>query len=257
MERENEQLDPGQGNSFHTYVAYRDNNSWTSERGASKFLDILFKSGSLGKGDSGCVFTGFKVTANSPADMSVIVKADDSQDNNEDSHCKIDYDNYAYLGWMDSDYRLTLAGSSQSLNRISYVVLYIDRTVEFVEGDHIIESPSVMKIIEVPGSEASSPTPPTLTQIQSAVGINNPYIIIAEIRINANTAAINNSMITDRRIKASFSGDITMDPSNTWATGVYAADSARTKTRIVVTGPSASTPKAIPGVQLIWLRKKQ
>lgn len=249
-----------QENTYHTYVAYRDNNAWTSERGASKFLDLFIKHGSLGKGDSGAVINGLKVIQNPDgADLNVVIQANDgtSDQIREDGHCIIKYSDYIYEGWQEQDYRLTLEGSSQATNRISYIVAYIDREIEYVESDKIVESPSVMKFAEVKGSEAYSPNAPTRSQIQSVVGANNPYIILAEVRINANTIRITNSDITDRRFKALLNPDIQLDPDNSWATGVYQpAPNAGVKTRIVVTGPNASTPPAIPGVQLIWLRKK-
>lgn len=245
-----------QDNPYHTYLAYRDNNAWTSERGAGKFLDQLFKEQSWGKGDHGCVVNGFKVTQNtSGADFFVTINSADSTNGKSDGHCLINYTDYAYLGWQEADYNLEIDGASQSLNRISYVVAYVDRDITYVESDKIVESPSVLKFAEVKGSEASSPNAPTKTQIQNVVGVNNPYIILAEIRINANASAITNSMITDRRKKASFSPDFTLDPDDSWTTGFYDAGDS-TKTRIVVTGPNASTPAAIPGVRLIWLRKK-
>lgn len=245
-----------QENPFHTYVAYRDNNAWTSERGAGKFIDQLFKEQTLGKGDHGCVVNGFKVTQNIDGpDFHVTIRAQDSTNGKTDGHCIINYQDYAYLGWQDADYNLAIDGASQSLNRISYVVAYIDREITYEEEDNIVESPSVLKFAEVKGTEASSPVAPTQTMIQNTIGINNPYIILAEIRINANTSSITNSMITDRRKKAAFSPDFTLDPSDSWTTGFYDAGD-NTKTRIVITGPNASTPAAISGVRLIWLRKK-
>lgn len=248
-----------QENTYHTYVAYRDNNAWTSERGASKFLDLFIKKGSLGKGDNGCVINGMKVIQNPDgADLRVVIQANDGASAvKEDGHCIIKYTDYIYEGWQDQNYRLTLAGSSQNANRISYIVAYIDREIEFEEVDKIVESPSVMKFVEVRGTESYTPSAPTRSQIQSVVGVNNPYIILAEIRVNANAVRITNADITDRRIKASLSSDINLDPENSWATGIYQpAPNAGVRTRIVVTGPNAATPAAIPGVQLIWIRKK-
>lgn len=248
-----------QENPYHTYVAYRDNNAWTSERGASKFLDLFLKKGSLGKGDNGCVINGMKVIQNPDgADLRVVIQANDGTSTiKEDGHCVIKYTDYIYEAWQEQNYTLAIDGSSQNANRISYVVAYIDREIEYVETDKIVESPSVLKFAEVKGTENYTPQSPTRSQIQSVVGVNNPYIILAEIRVNANTIRITNSDITDRRVPAYLSPDLQLDPDNSWATGVLQpAPNAGVKTRIVVTGPNASTPSAIPGVQLIWLRKK-
>lgn len=244
-----------QENPYHTYIAYRDNNAWTSERGASKFLDLLLKNGTLGKGDRGAVINGMKVIPGTG--LAVKIQANDSTSNATDGHCIIKYSDYAYLCWQDADYELALEGASQSLPRISYIVAYIDRETEYVESDKIIESPGLLKFVEVKGSEATSPTPPSRTQIQSVVGVNSPYIILAEVRVNAAQSSIVTGNITDRRIKTSLSGDLQLDPENSYVSGFYqAAPNSGVKTRIVVTGPNAATPSAIPGVQLIWLRKK-
>ena len=244
-----------QDNPYHTFVAYRDNNAWTSERGAGKFMDLFIKSGTLGKGDKGAIVNGMKVIPGSSA-MQVVIQANDGTSTATDGHCIIKYDDYSYLCWQESNYTLTLDGSSQSMARISYIVAYIDRDIEYDETDKIIESPSVLKFVEVKGSEASTPSQPTRNQIQAVVGVNNPYIILAEIKINAGTSTITSSMITDRRIRGYLSGDLGLDPDNSYVTGFYQANTEKTKTRIVVTGPNAATPAAIPGVQLIWLRKK-
>lgn len=248
-----------QDNTYHTYVAYRDNNSWTSERGAAKFIDAFVKSGAhSGKGDKGCVISGMKVVQNpNGPDFTVTIKANDGTSENTEGHCLIHYDDYGYLCWQDADYSLTIDGASQSLARISYVVAYIDRDTTFVEGDHIVESPSIMKFAEVKGSEAANPSAPTLAQIQAVTGINNPYIILAEIKITASMSSITDAAITDRRIRGRINGDFSLDPDNSWTTGfLQAAPNSGAKTRIVVTGPNASTPAAIPGVDLIWIRRK-
>lgn len=244
-----------QDNPYHTYVAYRDNNAWTSERGAGKFMDLFLKSGTLGKGDKGAVINGMKVIPGSSA-MQVIIQANDGTSTATDGHCIIKYDDYSYLCWQDSNYTLTLDGSSQSQNRISYIVAYIDRDIEYEEQNKIVESPSVLKFAEVKGSESSNPATPTRNQIQAVTGVNNPYIVLAEVRITAGTSTITTAMITDRRIRGYLSGDLGLDPENSYVTGFYQPDTNKTKTRIIVTGPNAATPAAIPGVQLVWLRKK-
>lgn len=248
-----------QDNPYHTYVAYRDNDSWTSERGAGKFMDLLLQRSSLGVGDNGCVINGMKVIQNpTGADMTVTIQANDGTTKiKNDGHCIIQYSDYIYEGWQESDYRLMIEGAGRYAHRRSYIVAYIDRDVEFERDDHIIESPSVLKFAEVKGAESQQPVPPTRTMINETIGVNNPYIILAEILINANQSSITSSYITDRRVHPLLNSDIQLDPANSWATGFYQpSPNNGVKTRIVVTGPNAATPAAIPGVQLIWLRKK-
>lgn len=244
-----------QDNPYHTFIAYRDNNAWTSERGAAKFLDLLLSNGTINKGDRGAVINGMKVVPGTG--LSVIIQAVESSDAATDGHCVIKYADYSYLCWQDANYTLALDGASQSLARISYIVAYVDRETTYEEEDKIVESPGLLKFVEVKGSEASSPTAPSRTQIQNVVGVNSPYIILAEVRINAAASSIVSSNITDRRVRAYLSGDVQLDPDKFYSAGVLQpSPNNGQKTRIVVTGPNASTPAAISGVQLIWLRKK-
>ena len=244
-------------NEYGTYVAYLDANSWTSERGASKFIDNMIKSESIGKGDLGCVFNGFKVVPSSSEGLYVTIKARSSVADKEDGHCLIRYNDYAYLGWLESDYELELEASAQALNRISYIVAYIDKTIEFEESDNIVEAPSVLKLVEVPGTDSATATAPTKNQIQNIVGVNNPYIILASINVPANTTRITSANITDLRKMAQLSGDVFLDYENSFTAGFYQpSPNLNQKTRIVITGPNASTPAAIPGIQLIWLKRK-
>ncbi len=241
-------MDPD-ANIFGTYVAYRDNDSWTSERGASKFID-RFVTNILDSetGSNGAVLNGFNVVPNTPSDMSIVVKSQ--------GHLKIKYNDYCYLGWNDKDFILPLAGSDQAFSRYSYIVVYIDRDIIFDEGDHIIESPSVLKIKEIEGVAQSNPVPPSMSDIKAVVGVNNPYLVIALIEIPANATDIKTANIIDKRPPANLSPDLGFDPDNSFVAGVLQPDAAKTKTRIIITGPTAPTPAAIPGVQLIWLRKK-
>lgn len=251
-----EEFDKNLENEFHSFVSYRDNDSWTSERGASKFIDNSIKSSSRGVGDEGCVLNGMYVSANSPADMSVIIKRTEPGKPVKDGHCIIRYDSYCYLGWINVDYKLEIAGSSQSLNRISYIVAYIDRDVEFNKDDKIIESPSVLKFSEIQGTESTSPKDPTEQQIRNKIGVNNPFIILARIVVNANTSQITQGLIQDYRQKAILNPELQLDEDDSYVAGFVQPNQAKTRTRIIVTGPNDPTPAAIPGIQLIWLRKK-
>lgn len=246
-------------NEFHTYIAYRDNNSWTSERGASKFIDNMFVSQSLGYGDLGCVFNGFKVVPNPlGADLSVTIKAAGSADPHKDTgHMLVKYDDYSLMGWIESDYNMKIGGASQSLNRISFIVAYVDREILFLEDEKIVESPSVLKFAEVQGAEATTPKNPTEQQIKATVGVNNPYVILAAVKVASNQTRIVEADIEDLRQQAFLSSDFVLNQEDSYAAGfLQAAPNAGQKTKIVVTGPSGPTPPAEEGVQIIWLKKK-
>lgn len=240
---------------FHTRVAYRDNDAWTSERGASKFLDQLISSTKQTKYQGeGCVINGFKVTAGSGMSVNV------NDNNGLDAHLMIKYNNYSYLGWLTETCNLTISGSDQGLPRRTVIVAYIDLAVEFIKDDNIIESPDVLKFKAVDGTPNSNPSDPSISIIQSAIGLNNPYVVLASILVPAGSGAISSGNITDltQDLKAKLSPNVGLDPNNTYVTGVLqASPNTNVKTRIVVTGPDAATPAAIPGVELIWLRRRR
>lgn len=240
---------------FNTYIAYRDNNSFTSEIGASKFMHSMLTSGTIGAGDGGGIINGFNVTATDTPSMAVKISSGEA---GVDSHCIINYNNFCYFGWMTQDYTLTIAGSSQSAARISYIVAYIDRSTTYQESQNIIESPNLLKLAEVAGTESNSPVVPTSAQIRAVVGNNNPYIILAAVSVPMGASVIQNSQITDKRIESKVDADkIGLDVSESYAKGFIQANTSETKTRIVVTEANDPTPPtAVDGVQIIWLRKK-
>ena len=239
---------------FNTYLAYRDNDSWTSEIGASKFMHSMLTSHTNGVGDKGGVINGFNVTATATPTMAVKIG---SGEVGADSHCIVDFNNYCYFGWLTQDYTLTISGASQSASRISYVVAYVDRTVTFDDTDNIIESPNVLKLAEVPGTESTDPVAPTSAQIQGVVGVNNPYIILAKINVPQSTSTITDSLITDmRQFSQIDAAKLGIDVASSYVAGFKQANVAETETRIVVTEPNEAEPTAIEGVQLIWLKKK-
>lgn len=240
-------------NDFNTHVAYRDNGSFTTERGAAKFISTMMLTESNGVGDSGGVINGLKVEQASPTSMNVIITAGE---NNSDAHCIISYDDYCYFGWLTQPYTLRIDGAQQDKSRISYIVAYIDREIVFEEEDNEIESPSVLKFAEVKGTDATNPVPPTSTKIQSIVGPTNPYIILAQISVPSNTSKIVTSLITDKRTYSKIDGDkLGIDSSTFYAAG-FEQPGSRTKTSIVVTGPNDSQPAPIEGTELIWIRRK-
>lgn len=240
---------------YHTRVAYRDNDAWTSERGASKFIDQIIASVKQTKYQGeGCVLNGFKVTPGSGLSVDI------NDFNGDDGHLMIRYNNYSYLGWITANYNLVLSGADQALPRRSVIVAYIDLTVEFVETDNVIESPDVLKFKAIDGVPNANPSDPSVSSIQSAIGLNNPYIVLASVLVPAGASTLSSGNITDytSELKATISESVGFDPNNTYVTGVVQpAPNAGVKTRIVITGPNAATPSAIPGVELIWLRRRR
>lgn len=243
-------------NEYTTRLAYRGNNSWTGERGASKFIDQFIKSAKQERyGGWGCVINGFSLTPGGKMSVNINTKAD-----GQDGHCMIRYANYAYLGWLVATHNVELTGADQGLPRITLIVAYVDLNVDFIESDRIMEAPGVLKFKAIDGTPAASPTPPSIAQIQSELGLNNPYVVLGEVRVPKGVNDITQGDITDYtkdEIKAIMSPDIEFDKENSYVAGVYqCAPNLGQKTRIVITGPNAQIPEAIPGVEIIWIRKK-
>lgn len=246
-------------NPYGTYLAYSDNNSWTTERGAAKFISSLIPSTSMGVGDKGAVINGFVVEQNTTPNMSVRIVPTEQGDAQSDGHCIISRNDYCYFGWLSSAYTLAIGASSSTYPRISYIVAYVDTTVSYDPEDDVIESPGVLKFIEVKGTPASNPTPPTTADIQNAVGPGNPYIVLASLVVPIAVTTIVTDNIEDLREMAALDEAIfnrSGGEGELFASGLFQANVAQTKTKIIITEANASTPAAIPGVQLVWLRKQ-
>nr|DAQ53623.1 MAG TPA: H-type lectin domain [Caudoviricetes sp.] len=81
--------------------------------------------------------------------------------------------------------------------RIDAVVIYIDTNV--AASQVVANNENRTKAVVVPGTPATNPSAPTPSQIKAKIGVSNPYEVIAEIRVNAGTTTILDSVITDRR----------------------------------------------------------
>lgn len=241
-------------NPQHTYLAYHDS-FWTSERGADKFISNMIRTLDDGYEGGGAILNGFQVVPTTPASMSVIVKSGAATD--EDSHLFINYAEYGFFGWMSQDLTLDLVSSEQLYGRVSLIVAYVDFAVTPETSDEEIESPGVLKIVEVPGIPSANPAVPTASDIRAQIGAMNPYIVLAQIRVAANATQITSGNIIDntKNLAAQLGDNISLNQDNTYCAGFVQADSNKTKTRIVITGPNV-TPAPIPGVELVWLRKK-
>lgn len=246
-------------NPYGTYLAYSDNNSWTTERGASKFISSLIPASSIGVGDKGAVINGFVVEQNSTPGMSVKIMPTEQGDSQTDGHCIISRNDYCYFGWMSADYELTIGTASATYPRISYIVAYVDTSISYEQEDDVVESPGVLQFKEIKGIPASTPVPPTTADIQNAVGVGNPYIVLASIVVPISATSIVTDNIEDLREMAAIDESIfnrSGGDGELYASGLFQANTAQTKTKIVITEANASTPAAIPGVQLVWLRKQ-
>lgn len=243
-------------NPQNTYLAYHDS-FWTSERGADKFISNMIRTLDDGYGGAGAILNGFNVVPSTPASMVVKVKAGAGAE--DDAHLYINYAEYGFFGWMSRDLEIELAASDQLYPRISLIVAYVDFSVAPDDPeDQEVESPGVLKIVEVPGVSAASPQVPSQADIRSQIGAMNPYIVLAQIRVNVNATQIVSANITDntKNLVAQLNDNIALNQDNSFCAGFLQANTAKTKTKIVVTGPGSSAPAAIDGIELIWLKRK-
>lgn len=105
--------------------------------------------------------------------------------------------------------------------RIDAVVIYIDTNVAASQA--VANNENRTKAIVVPGTPATNPSAPTPSQIKAKIGTSNPYEVIAEIRVNAGTTTILNSVITDRRNPATLA-DGRINRADMFKNGVIGSD---------------------------------
>ena len=165
-----------------TFLSNRDGGK-TNEEGHYRFQIKSF---------TGNVNNGLLVKQNNPLSMSVLVEAGDA---------KIAFQTYGYTWWNDGDLSVSLATADVSNPRIDRIVAYVDRSV--TPSSSVTNNPNIVKIISVSGSPASSPVAPIDSVVQTAVGAGNPFMSLAEVRVNAGVSTISSGNITDKRIFSS------------------------------------------------------
>ena len=105
--------------------------------------------------------------------------------------------------------------------RIDAVVIYIDTNVTASQA--VANNENRTKAIVVPGTPATNPSAPTPSQVKAKIGASNPYEVIAEIRVNAGTTTILDSVITDRRNPATLA-DGRINRAEMFKNGVIGSD---------------------------------
>lgn len=79
---------------------------------------------------------------------------------------------------------VTVPAANASFNRIDSVVAYIDSTV--VPTTAVVDNVNdILKFMVVAGTAAATPAAPTSAAIQAAIGVGNPYMILATITLPA------------------------------------------------------------------------
>lgn len=99
-----------------------------------------------------------------------------------------------YATLMDATQSVTIAGNSSGNPRIDAIVLYINLSVS-----PDANADNVAQLYDVQGAPGSSPTAPTNSQILTAIGSGNPYIVLANVNVANGFTSITSANITDER----------------------------------------------------------
>lgn len=163
------------------YLSNRDGGK-TDEQGHYKFQTNAFTGNVL---DGGLL-----VTQNSPLAMNVKVSGGDA---------RIPYSDYAYTAWIPAGApeTVTVTTANPSNPRIDRLVMYVDRGE--TPSSATANNSTLCKLMLVAGTPAGSPSRPSNGTVNTAVS-NNPYIDLADIRVNAGVTQITDADITDTRV---------------------------------------------------------
>lgn len=128
--------------------------------------------------------------------MSVLVNGGDA---------KVPYLDYAYTVWIPdgSPEQATITTADPTNPRIDRLVMYVDRAETPQQVDP--NNPSIPKIEVVAGTPDAVPVRPTDGDVDTAVS-NNPWIDLADVRVDAGVTQITDSNITDTRVPVSSAG---------------------------------------------------
>lgn len=165
------------------YLSNRDGNGKTSEEGHYKFTTNTYTGNVLNA-------TDLVVTALSTPAMKVNVAAGQYR-------IPALSGAFAYTGWNDSTAEVIISTSDAANPRISTIVMYVDKSAS--TSPTPVDNPGITKLMSVDGSPAASPIAPTNAAIQTAVGVGNPFIILANVAVPVNALTIITGNITDRR----------------------------------------------------------
>lgn len=145
---------------------------------------------------TGDVIEGFAVTQNTSLGMSTLVQPGSGRITTGTYPSS-----YGYFISHDTTAGEVVTHSTAAASpRIDYVIAYIDKFVAGSTSSSFVNNTNnVLKFAAVAGTPSGSPVVPTTSQIQTAIGAANPYIILAQIAVGANVTQITNSNITDLR----------------------------------------------------------
>lgn len=93
---------------------------------------------------------------------------------------------------------VTISAANATYPRIDSVVAYIDSAVQPTTA--VIDNVNgILKFAAVAGTPAASPTAPTESMIQAAIGAGNRYMVLADVKVPNGATSMNTATFTDRR----------------------------------------------------------
>ena len=174
----------------------------------------------LGNAFVGSWISGFRVRQASPVGMNVLIGGESGVPDDllvrDAMSATFPVSN---LSTQPVQASVTTANSANP--RIDAVVIYIDTNVAASQA--VANNENRTKAVVVPGTPATNPSAPTPSQIKAKIGASNPYEVIAEIRVNAGTTTILDSVITDRRNPATLA-DGRINRAEMFKNGVIGSD---------------------------------
>lgn len=174
----------------------------------------------LGNAFVGSWISGFRVRQASPVGMNVLIGGENGIPDDllvrDAMSATFPVSN---LSTQPVQASVTTANSANP--RIDAVVIYIDTNV--AASQTVANNENRTKAVVVPGTPATNPSAPTPSQIKAKIGASNPYEVIAEIRVNAGTTTILDSVITDRRNPATLA-DGRINRAEIFKNGVIGSD---------------------------------
>lgn len=148
---------------------------------------------------SGDIIEGCQVQANGTPNMTVVVGQGSGRISTGTYPSS-----YGYFFGIDTTTgtpageSVTITTANSSNPRIDTIVAYVDLSVTASTGSP--NNPNnMLKLIAVAGTPAASPSAPTGSAIQSAIGGSNPYIVLANVLVGTSVTQINSGNITDLR----------------------------------------------------------
>lgn len=119
---------------------------------------------------------------------------------------------YSYIGYTDAVANQTISAADPTNPRIDVVVAYVDLSVVSSSSNN---NPGALKFFDVTGTPSGTPSAPSSSTIQAAVGAGNPWTPIANVAVAANATQIVTANITDKRFPWAVRANLWGGSSNT------------------------------------------